>query len=116
MASSGPTPSCRSRRSLRRSSSRAPAAAAEVALLRIAQEALTNVVKHAEATTARVQLTADAHALELVVEDDGRGRAGAVDGIGTASMRERAVEIGGEVHIGARPDGRGTVVRVRVPR
>ena len=91
-----------------------PTAAAEVALLRIAQEALTNVVKHAEATTARVQLTADAHALELVVEDDGRGRAGAVDGIGTASMRERAVEIGGEVRIGA--CGPGTRVRVRVPR
>ena len=91
-----------------------PTAAAEVALLRIAQEALTNAVKHAEATTARVRLTADAHALELVVEDDGRGRAGAVDGIGTASMRERAVEIGGEVHIGA--CGPGTRVRVRVPR
>jgi signal transduction histidine kinase len=91
-----------------------PSAAAEVALLRIAQEALTNVVKHAEATAARVRLTADAHALELIVEDDGRGRAGAVDGIGTASMRERAVEIGGDVHIGA--CGPGTRVRVRVPR
>ena len=61
-----------------------------------------------------MRLTADAHALELVVEDDGRGRAGAVDGIGTASMRERAVEIGGDVHIGA--CGPGTRVRVRVPR
>ena len=93
-----------------------PTAAAEVALLRIAQEALTNVVKHAGATGARVRLTADEHDLELVVEDDGRGRAGATDGIGTASMRERAVEIGGGVHIGASPDGHGTVVRVRVPR
>ena len=93
-----------------------PTAAAEVALLRIAQEALTNVVKHAGATGARVRLTADEHDLELVVEDDGRGRAGATDGIGTSSMRERAVEIGGDVHIGAPPDGHGTVVRVRVPR
>jgi len=74
------------------------------------------VVKHAGATGARVRLTADEHDLELVVEDDGRGRAGATDGIGTSSMRERAVEIGGDVHIGAPPDGHGTVVRVRVPR
>ena len=93
-----------------------PTAAAEVALLRIAQEALTNVVKHAGASGACVRLTATEHDVELVVEDDGLGRVGAPDGIGTVSMRERAVEIGGEVHVGARPDGRGTVVRVRVPR
>jgi signal transduction histidine kinase len=93
-----------------------PAAAAEVALLRITQEALTNVVKHAGATAAQVTLTATGDALELVVDDDGRGRAGATDGIGTASMRERAVELGGDVHIGPGADGRGTRVSVRIPR
>lgn len=91
-----------------------PGAAAEVALLRIAQEALNNAVKHADATAARVRVTADEHAFELVVEDDGRGRRGAPDGIGTASMRERAVELGGEVDIASRDPG--TRVRVRVPR
>lgn len=93
-----------------------PAAAVEVALLRIAQEALTNVVKHAGATVAHVRLTASDDVVELEVDDDGHGRAGAVDGLGTASMRERAVELGGDLHIGPGPGGRGTSVRVGIPR
>lgn len=90
-------------------------AATEVALLRIAQEALANVVKHADATGARVTLTV-AEVVELVVTDDGRGGAGRAGGVGTATMRERAVELGGALEIGPGPGGRGTRVQARIPR
>jgi glucose-6-phosphate-specific signal transduction histidine kinase len=62
-----------------------------------------------------VTLAAAGDALELVVDDDGCGRTGATDGIGTASMRERAVELGGDIHIGPGA-GVGTRVSVRIPR
>lgn len=91
-------------------------AAAEVALLRIAAEALANVVKHADATSATVRLTHGDGVVELVVSDDGRGRYAAPDGVGSASMRERAVELGGDVRTGAGPDGRGTRVHAWIPR
>ncbi len=93
-------------------------AATETALLRIAQEALANVVRHAGASTVRVSLCGDGATVELVVDDDGRGPGGGPDsgtGLGTASMRERAGELGGEVHIGSSP-ARGTRVHARIPR
>ena len=72
-----------------------------------------NVLKHAAATTCRVRLAAvDAH-LELDVEDDGVGAvAGRSAGVGLASMRERAAELGGDCAVSVRPGG-GTRVAVR---
>ena len=90
-------------------------AAAEVALYRIAQEAMTNVARHASARTCTVSLTADADRLVLVVEDDGAGiPAGTRSGVGFASMRERAEELGGDLRIGP-ADGGGTRVVATFP-
>ena len=89
-------------------------AAVEVAAYRIALEAITNAARHAEARTCRVQLRLEEDALWLEVTDDGRGigpECGA--GVGLASMRERAAELGGSVEIEARPEG-GTRVRARL--
>jgi signal transduction histidine kinase len=94
--------------------------AAEVAAYRIVVEALTNVLKHARATTAEVCLRLmDDRWLEVVVADDGAGpsedgaRAGR--GVGLGSMTERATELGGTLDVNGRSGG-GTVVVARIPR
>lgn len=88
-------------------------AAVEVAAYRVAQEALTNVVRHAQASTCRVTGTVTDRTLLLEVTDDGRGGAGDRPGVGMTSMRERAQEIGGHVEVRTlRP---GTTVRVSLP-
>ena len=90
-------------------------AAVEVAAYRIAVEAVTNTVRHADARTCTVRLTA-AERLTVEVTDDGNGlhdpsRPG---GTGLESMRERAEEVGGELWLTvAQP--RGTVVRAELP-
>jgi len=86
----------------------------EVAAYRIAHEALANVVRHAAARTCTVRVTLDG-ALELEVCDDGAGVADEHRaGVGLASMRERAAELGGSCTI--KPaDGGGTVVLARLP-
>lgn len=89
-------------------------AAVEVAAYRIAQEALTNVVKHAQARHCEVRLTLD-HTLQLAITDDGRGiTPQRQSGVGLHSMRERAAELGGRVFIEGAPNG-GTRVRVVLP-
>jgi signal transduction histidine kinase len=89
-------------------------AAVEVAAFRIAQEALVNVARHADATRCSVRLSRNG-ALELVVEDDGGGLATAARaGVGLVSMRERAAELGGTLQVAPRP-ARGTVVRALLP-
>lgn len=86
---------------------------AELALYRIAQEALTNVVRHAQATRAEIGLRVDRDGLELTVRDDGRGHAAtAAPGRGIAGMRERARLVGARLSL--EHDG-GTVVRVVLP-
>ncbi len=87
-------------------------AAVEVACYAVAVEAMTNVVRHAGATRCIVTLQVAAE-LVLEVSDDGNGRHGP-PGVGTASSRERADELSGEVVVTARP-GVGTVVRLRLP-
>jgi signal transduction histidine kinase len=89
-------------------------AAVEVAIYRIAQEALTNVDRHAGAQSCAVRLTVNGDvALEIV--DDGVGiPAGRNVGVGLSSMRERAFELGGDCEIGSVPEG-GTRVLVRLP-
>jgi signal transduction histidine kinase len=92
-------------------------AAAEVATFRIIEEAVTNVVKHAQATHAVVTLRVDAETVLITISDDGVGLPPAIEssGLGLQSMRERATEIGGSCTITANPDGCGTLVRVTVP-
>jgi signal transduction histidine kinase len=94
-------------------------AAVEVAAYRIAQEALTNAIRHAGAASCQIRLTLDEAAGGVGVEvvDDGRGlpadgsrRAG----VGLTSMRERAAELGGTCAVEPAPGG-GTVVRARLP-
>ena len=91
-------------------------AAVEGALYRIAQEALTNVVRHAHASACVVSLeVAHEHEARLEVRDDGHGLpAHARAGVGMASMRERAVELGGTCLIEPGVGG-GTRVAVRLP-
>lgn len=89
-------------------------AAVEVAALRIVQEAIANVARHAHARTCRVCLAAD-KALSIRIEDDGRGLPGDLrPGVGLASMRERAVEVGGTCTISS-PAGGGTHVHATLP-
>jgi signal transduction histidine kinase len=93
-----------------------PPGAHEV-VLRVAQEALANVGRHARATHVTVTLEATEHSLQLRVEDDGvgfdAGRAGG--GMGLGNMRSRAAAIGGTVAVTTQP-GNGTLVRLSVPR
>jgi signal transduction histidine kinase len=88
-------------------------AAVEVAAYRIACEALTNVVRHAEATACSLRIELNG-ALELDVADNGRGLpADHRAGVGVTGMRERADELGGRLTIDS--DRGGTVVRARLP-
>lgn len=94
----------------------------EANLYRIAQEALHNVVKHAEASHVLVRLERTDRATVLAIADDGRGfdqtrAAGGEDGrgLGLVGMRERATIAGGKLEIMSAP-GAGTSIVVRVPR
>ena len=88
----------------------------ELVIYRVAQEALTNVLRHAEATRCRIDLAANGDVIELTVSDDGRGLPKQVDAetIGIEGMRERALLVGGSLSVAARNDG-GTEVRMRIP-
>ena len=76
-----------------------------IAAYRVVQEALSNVIKHAEASTVNVSMRRDPerHALEITVEDDGRGFDGSVPtaGVGLVGMRERVAAFGGRLDIQA---------------
>ena len=92
-------------------------AAVEVAVYRITQEALTNVVRHAEAHVCNVRITLDEQTgwLCLEIQDDGRGLSSTRRaGIGLNSMRERAEELGGTWTIESLPTG-GTRILVQLP-
>jgi signal transduction histidine kinase len=90
-------------------------AAVEVAAYRIGMEALTNVVRHAQARTCTLTVQRDRNLIIITISDDGCGLpVGLVLGIGMRSMRERAEELGGTCTIEARPEG-GTLVVARLP-
>jgi signal transduction histidine kinase len=88
-------------------------------LFRVAQEALTNALKHARSTRLRVDLHFEEGALQILVHDDGRGfDAAAPVGsghLGLIGMRERVAKVGGVLDLESGPD-HGTTVRVAVPR
>ena len=90
-------------------------AAVEVALYRIAQEALTNALRHSCGSRCIVRLTLEDWSVQLEVRDDGRG-IGPDDfaSVGMISMRERAQELGGSCEVSSPPDG-GTCVLVHIP-
>ena len=89
----------------------------ETALYRIVQEALTNVVKHAQASTVSVVLTRKGQSVVAVVEDNGRGFDPArarEEGLGLVGMRERIALLDGRVTVESTERG-GTTVVVEVP-
>jgi signal transduction histidine kinase len=89
-------------------------AAVDQAAFRIIQEALTNVVRHAEQATAVVRVTREPARLVLEVTDDGPATAVPVAGNGIRGMGERARAVGGTLEVLARPGG-GLVVRAVLP-
>lgn len=89
-------------------------AAVEVAIYRIVQEALANVVRHAGAGCCVVSIHVE-HGLQLAIADDGHGiPAGRSGGVGLLSMRERAEELGGSFAVEPNPGG-GTRIIARFP-
>lgn len=95
----------------------------ENALFRIAQESLTNVVKHAGATRVELCIRFTAHSAEVIIEDDGCGIPGSAggssvdaspSGVGLESMQERAEALGGSVTIQPREE-KGTRIAAVIP-
>jgi signal transduction histidine kinase len=91
-------------------------ASAEVVLLRVTQEALANVRRHAAASRVDVKLAYDHDAVTLRVADDGRGfdPGSQAAGFGLRSMRARVAQVGGAVLVRSSP-GAGTTIQVRLP-
>src|SRR5580698_7728880 len=90
---------------------------APIHIYRLLQEALNNVARHSGAREAQVRLQFSAEALDLEVEDHGKGgvAVAARSGIGLVAMRERAELLRGTIEFTQPPQG-GTLVRMRVPR
>ena len=89
----------------------------ETTVYRVVQESLTNVVKHAHASSVDIDVRCAGDAVEVSVADDGVGfdtEATGGDGFGLAGMRERVELAGGELSV-LRGAGAGTVIRVRLP-
>ncbi len=85
----------------------------ELVLYRIAQESLTNIARHADASRVELSLTHDRDTVVLRITDDGRGHDGFTEGAGIRGMRERALLIGAHLSLGQTPQG-GTQVRLVV--
>lgn len=88
-----------------------------IGLFRILQEALTNVMRHAQAHTVDVRLALEGGWLCLTVSDDGRGfipAPGRPSSFGLVGMRERVLMLGGSLELDSRP-GEGTTLSVRIP-
>jgi signal transduction histidine kinase len=101
---------------------RLPSKEAELMLFRVLQESLTNVHRHAQATSVDVWLARQDHEVMLIIQDNGRGLpagvmknfdAGMASGVGLAGMRERLAEFGGKLHVESSHSG--TIVRASIP-
>ncbi len=85
-------------------------------LLRVVQEALTNVRRHSEARHARVAVGSSADGTWVEISDGGRGfDPDGASGMGTLGMQERAAALGGRLRISSEP-GAGTTVRFEIPQ
>ena len=93
--------------------------ARSTALFRICQELLTNVARHANATRVDVAMRPEGGRVVLAVEDNGRGidgeAAASPKSLGLMGVRERVLPFGGRVDVNG-AQGRGTLVRVTLPR
>jgi signal transduction histidine kinase len=112
-------PEIRLRTDLRSESGDQPgrlAPAIETTVYRVVQQALANVVKHADATTVEIEVSEDDGVVKIVVADDGRGFApdDPTDGFGLIGMRERIRLVGGRHEVDSTP-GQGTIVRASIP-
>jgi signal transduction histidine kinase len=91
----------------------------EITLYRIAQEALTNVVRNARASSASIELRVGPERVSCAIRDNGVGftpdRIRKCDGLGLTGISERLHALGGSLHIASKPK-RGTVLRAEVPR
>jgi len=87
-----------------------------LALYRAAQEALTNIQRHASASQVWMVLTVCDGAATLLISDDGVGIPAGADqaGFGLRGLRERATQLGGELHLDPRPGG-GSQMRFSLP-
>jgi signal transduction histidine kinase len=100
-----------------------PAQEIETACFRVAQEAMTNIVRHADASSVRVILRLRAEELQLIIRDDGIGfdvgvalnRAAQGESMGLLGMQERTQLVGGKLEIEAQP-GKGSVITARFPQ
>ncbi len=90
-------------------------AEAELVIFRVVQEALTNITRHARADTVDICLGATSELVTLRVTDDGRGMPEGAMGAGIRGMRERALIVGGQLHVGPGGDC-GAEVVLHIPR
>ena len=88
----------------------------ELAVYRVVQEALTNVVRHADARMVRLQIREDDERVAVEIRDDGRGfdPRGEAAGFGLVGMRERLTKVSGSLRVESEP-GAGTLIRAAVP-
>lgn len=89
-----------------------------IAIFRVVQEALTNVVRHARASSVTIDVVGHDDSLTVTIRDDGEGIPPAADGplsLGILGMRERVSLLGGTLHVRGEP-GAGTTISVDVPR
>ena len=94
----------------------------EIACFRVAQESITNVLRHASARKITVRIARQPHSVRLAIQDDGRGfnpaatlEAAAAGGhLGIVGMRERARAGGGTFKLASQP-GKGTTVEIELP-
>jgi signal transduction histidine kinase len=91
----------------------------EIAVFRIIQELVTNIIKHAEATEASISLTQHEDAINVVVEDNGKGfKAGKLSnnsgGMGLGSIEKRVEHMEGQMEVDSTP-GKGTSVIIDIP-
>lgn len=93
---------------------RVDSVAAAEALLRFAQEALTNALRHGQSTRVRIDIQRDVRGLSMAVEDNGRGRLPLSEGNGLRGMRERLAAFGGAVEV-EQVEPQGLRLRARLP-
>lgn len=88
----------------------------EIAVYRVIQEAMNNVMKHAQANQVEVQLTKSDEELDVMIEDDGRGFDShqQMRGIGLKNMKDRVQSLGGQLLIDSRR-GKGTILSFSIP-